>query len=200
MIMDISNLSQLLSFSMKFMPFTLNTPSENSLHYPFTVIIKKTSSKNSESPSKLIRSVLQDTLLVDFDQDIMSKEKWNDSTLFIYIFSIDPKGNMRLIFPNKTTSIFAYPRGLKVPYLALLKHTTPGKYHYFLLATKERINNTAVFNQQGVVTRSETLSDNPLEDLINDSGMEKRGEIKTFNNWLIKRVDVLTSEKTAAIK
>lgn len=180
--------------------FTLNTPSENSLHYPFTVIIKKTSSKNSESPSKLIRTVLQDTLLVDFDQDIMSKEKWNDSTLFIYIFSIDPKGNMRLIFPNKTTSIFAYPRGLKVPYLALLKHTTPGKYHYFLLATKERINNTAVFNQQGVVTRSETLSDNPLEDLINDSGMEKRGEIKTFNNWLIKRVDVLTSEKTAAIK
>jgi hypothetical protein len=175
--------------------FALNTPSENSLHYPFTVIIKKASSKKNESADKLIRTVLQDTLLVNFDQDILSKEKWNDSTLFIYIFSIDPKGNMRLIFPNKTTSIFAYPRGLKAPYLALLKHTTPGKYHYFLLATKDRINNTAVFNQQGVVTRSETLSDNPLEDLINDSGMEKRGEIKTFNNWLIKRVDVLTSEK-----
>lgn len=175
--------------------FTLDAPSENSLHYPFTVVVKKYSDKTSEEKKSLIRTTLQDTLIVNFDQDILSKEKWNDSTLFIYIFSIDPKGNMRLIFPNKTTSIFAYPRGLKVPYLALLKHTTPGKYHYFLLATKERINNTSVFEQQGVVTRSETVSDNPLEDLINDSGMGKRGEIKTFNNWLIKRVDVLTSEK-----
>ncbi len=180
--------------------FTLETPSESSLHYPFTVVIKKSSAQANQSSSKLVRTSLQDTLLLNFDQDILSKEKWNDSTLFIYIFSIDPKGNMRLIFPNKTTSVFAYPRMLKVPYLALLKHTTPGMYHYFLLATKERINNTAVFNQQGVVTRSETAYENPLEALINDSGMEKRGEIKTFNNWLIKRVDVLTVEKSSAIK
>jgi hypothetical protein len=68
------------------------------------------------------------------------------------------------------------------------------------LSCKERIINTDVFNQQGVITRDGEVFDNPLEALINDGGVNGRGNIRTPSNWSLQRVDVLTIDKAAVKK
>jgi len=176
---------------------TLSSPPGNNQHYPFTLQIKDTLTGSMGMPGKMLQTGMTDKeyLRVSFINDAGRKEAWDNNTQFIYVFSIDPKGNMVLIFPNAGTGIFDYPRGNGNPYLASVQHTSPGKYHYFLLTSKDRIINTSVFNQQGVTTRSEIVPANAFEKLVLDQGREQRGEIKMPGDWMIRKVEVYTTDK-----
>ena len=187
---------------------SIETPiKDSSLRFPYSISIKNKTQKNKPDADRKnkMRADMTDLLEISFVEDKYTKMKWDNVRLFIYLFSMDPKGNMNLIYPQPRTSIFNYPwiKGdyFEPTYLATVKHTSPGKYHYFLLACKDPVINRSVFNQHGVKRSGEIVtSDNPLEILMSDSDADQRGAVRTFGNWLLKRVDIITEDKTVAKK
>ncbi len=179
---------------------TLQSPApDGSIAFPFSIKIRNTRGRLvADEKQQPVKVYTGDTLKINFERDHGATS--STDTLFIYVFSIDPKGNMLLLFPWERTSIFNYPNADPNPWLATIRNTTPGVYHFFLLSCKERILNTDVFNQGGVITRAAEFYDNPLEALINDGGAGGRGSARTPANWLLKRVDVLTTEKPVVRK
>lgn len=187
---------------------SIETPvKDSSVRFPYSISIKNITQKNKPVADRKtkVRADMPDLLEIDFVEDKYTKVKWDSTRLFIYLFSMDPKGNMNLIFPQPRTSVFNYPwikgDNFEPSYLATVKHTSPGKYHYFLLACKDPVINRNVFNQQGVKRSGDTVtSNNPLEILMSDSDSDQRGEVRTFGNWLLKRVDIITEDKNSAKK
>jgi len=187
---------------------SIETPvKDSSVRFPYSISIKNSTQKNKALADRKtkMRADMPDLLEIDFVEDKYTKMKWDSTRLFIYLFSMDPKGNMNLIFPQPRTSVFNYPwikgDNFEPSYLATVKHTSPGKYHYFLLACKDPVINRSVFNQHGVKRSGDAMtSDNPLEILMSDSDSDQRGEIRTFGNWLLKRVDIITEDKSQSKK
>ncbi len=188
---------------------SIETPiKDSSLRFPYSISIKNITQKNKPDADRKtkMRADMPDLLEINFVEDKYTKIKWDTTLrLFIYLFSMDPKGNMNLIFPQPRTTVFDYPwikgEHFEPSYLATVKHTSPGKYHYFLLACKDQVINRSVFNQHGVKRSADTItSNNPLEILMSDNDSGQRGEIRTFGNWLLKRVDIITEDKNGTKK
>ncbi len=176
-------------------------PPDNSLRYPYHLTVKNQVSNAKADDRKPGRSGLQDKLDIIIEKDAGSTLK-KDSipSLFIYIMSMDPKGNTYLIYPQPRTSVLTYPNSILYDTssyrLATVRHTTPGRYHYFFLALREQVSNRSIFTKRGVVKGEQPeFSDNPLEALLNEEGTEQRGSIKSFDRWLLKTVDIVTADK-----
>ena len=176
---------------------TLQSPvSETTLNFPYTLRLRNKQKALIADGEQAGSVTVGDTLLLHFEENKNSSATSDGSRLFIYVFSIDPNGNMMLLFPGERTSIFNYPLTSGNTWLATIRNTTPGMYHYFLLSCTDRILNTDVFSQQGVITRAGDYYTNPLEALIHDGGSYGRDVMRTPANWLLKRVDVETVAST----
>ena len=176
-------------------------PPDNALRYPYHLTVRNQASNAKAEGRQPGRSGTQDKLDIIIEKDAGSTVK-KDSipSLFIYIMSMDPKGNTYLIYPQPRTSILTYPNSIlydTTSYrLATVRHTTPGRYHYFFIALREQVSNRGIFTKRGVVKGEQPeFSDNPLEALLNDEGTEQRGSIKSFDRWLLKTVDIITTDK-----
>ncbi len=138
-----------------------------------------------------------DTLSIFFEEDKTGGAGWktNYAKRYIYVFSIDSKGNTNLLFPSiesgnvenrfpvtNSDNTLAEAR----THLADIVVVPPmGADNYFILSTEQAIGNLSVFQQEGVLTRSAVEKGrgeyNPLEDLLFTG-------TKTRNNTLITPV------------
>jgi hypothetical protein len=176
-------------------------PPDKSMTFPYHLAIKNMSSKQKADDQTTGKSGTEDKLNIGIEKDAASTLATDKITpLFIYVMSIDPKGNTYLLYPQPRTSILTYPnsilRDTSFYHLATVRHTNAGTYHYVFIALREPVSNRDIFTRRGVVKGDEPeFSDNPLEALLNEEGAGQRGDIKSFDHWMLKRVDIITDDK-----
>ncbi len=176
-------------------------PPDKTMIFPYHLAIKNISNKQKADDKTTGQSGTQDKLDIGIEKDAGSTLATDKITpLFIYVMSIDPKGNTYLLYPQPRTSILTYPNNILFDtsfyHLATVRHTTPGTYHYVFIALREPVSNRDIFTRRGVVKGDQAeFNDNPLEALLNDEGAGQRGDIKSFDHWLLKRVDIVTEDK-----
>lgn len=145
---------------------------------------------------------VSDTLSIYFEED-SSTGGWrtNYKKRYIYVFSIDSKGAMNLLFPdinsgnieNKFPVTDAFNNAEKRTHIADILITPPvGADNYFMLSSEEAIGNLSVFNQEAVITRGPE-SNNPLEALL-FTGTKTRSEIITPITWGINKIVLRTKD------
>ena len=145
---------------------------------------------------------IADTLSIYFEED-STNGGWrtNYKKRFIYVFSIDSKGGMNLLFPdinsgnieNKFPVTDAFNNAEKRTHIADILITPPvGADNYFMLSSEEAIGNLSIFNQEAVITRGPE-SNNPLEALL-FTGTKTRSEIITPITWGINKIVLRTKD------
>lgn len=148
-----------------------------------------------------------DTLSIFFEED-KAEGGWrsNYAKRYIYVFSIDSKGNTNLLFPSiesgnnenrfpvtNNDNTLAEPR----THLADIVVVPPvGADNYFILSTEQAIGNLAVFQQEGVLTRSGVDKGrgeyNPLEDLLFTGTKTRNSSLITPVTWGITKTVLRT--------
>ncbi len=179
-----------------------SSPADKSLVFPYHLSVKNLGNKQTADDRTMAKSNTDDKLDISIEKDAGSKLSPDSiRPLFIYVMSMDPKGNTYLLYPQPRSSILTYPNSVLRDssntkyHLATVRHTTPGSYHYFFIALREAVSNRDIFTRRGVVKGNEDepeFSDNPLEALLNEAGTGQRGDIKSFDHWLLKTVDIIT--------
>jgi hypothetical protein len=169
-------------------------------NFPFVLeFVKYTSKEPITNPVVKIN----DTLTINFAPDKENILDWDRKKRYIYVFSIDSKGAMSLMYPdpeggsteNMLPAMDDKGNAAK-SYIADILITPPaGSDHYFMLSTDEPIVNLTVFEQGGVLTRSAKGKSSGIEDLIGNTGTKTRGRIITRANWNIQKVILQTKEK-----
>ncbi len=173
--------------------------------FPFKLSFQYYSSKEIIQKD-LVR--IGDTLSIYFEED-KKEGGWrsNFTKRFIYVFSIDSKGKMNLLFP----SLEGGDGENKFPVtndnnnlldsrtnVADIVVTLPaGADNYFMLSTEQKIGDLSKFQQDGVLKRGPTEKGrggyNPLEDLL-FTGTKTRDILITPVTWSIAKTILRTRE------
>ena len=147
-----------------------------------------------------------DTLSLFVDEDKKAGGwKSNYTKRYIYVFSIDSKGSMNLLFPSmaggNTENRFPVTDAMNVAeartHVADFMIAPPmGADNYFLLSSEQAINNLSIFEQDGVLTRGviEIGEHNPLEDVLYTGSKTRSPSIITPVTWSINKKVLRTSE------
>lgn len=147
---------------------------------------------------------LGDTLSFFFSKDSIGGS-WNKKKRYIYVFAIDAKGAMKLLFPKASggnvenrfpvTNAINSPEA-KTHLLDILVRPPIGFDGYFMLTTEEAIGNLSAFQQPGVVSRGPVATElsNPLEALL-FTGAKSRNKVTTPVNWSIDKIILSSTEK-----
>lgn len=178
---------------------TIKSPMEDkSLVFPYRLLIKNLGTKLQADGKNSGKSNTVEKLEIGIQKDPASRlSRDSIHPLFVYVVSMDPKGNTYLLYPQPMTSILNYPNTIlhdtSFYHLATVRHSSPGYYHYFFIALKEPVANRDIFTRHGVLKSAPAaMSDNPLEALLNEQGSEARGEIKSFDHWILQNVEIKT--------
>ena len=150
-----------------------------------------------------------DTLSIYFEEDkINGGWRSNYSKRFIYVFSIDSKGNMNLLFP----SIEGGNGENKFPVTNGDNNLTDSRTHvgdivivppmgadnYFMLSTEQAIGNLSIFQQEGVLKRGIDEKGrgeyNPLEDLLFTGTKARTNSFITPVTWSIHKTVLRTRD------
>ncbi|RYF87897.1 MAG: hypothetical protein EOO03_09640, partial [Chitinophagaceae bacterium] len=149
-----------------------------------------------------------DTLSLFIEEDL-SEGGWksNYSKRYIYVFSIDSKGTMNLLFPSaasgNTENRFPVTDNnnvaeKRVQLADFIVSLPAGADNYFLLSSEQAINNLSIFDQEGVLTRGpkpeETGGHNPLEDVLYTGSKTRSQVIITPVTWGIHKHILRTFE------
>jgi hypothetical protein len=138
---------------------------------------------------------LKDTLSF-FISKIPSGEKWNRKKRYVYVFSIDANGAMKLLFPQASRGNIEnrFPLTDEInnteskSRLFDIRVTPPGGNDvYFLLSTEEPISNLSAFQQPGVISRGPANAPSGIESLL-FTGTRSRNKITTPLTWSIEKL------------
>ncbi len=131
--------------------------------------------------------------------------KSNFAKRYIYVFSIDSKGSMNLLFPNVTSgnteNRFPVTDASNVAesrtHVADFIVAPPmGADNYFMLSSEQAINNLSIFEQEGVLSRGPAPKGdrNPLEDVLYTGSKTRSPSIITPVTWSIHKKVLRTTE------
>ena len=149
-----------------------------------------------------------DTLSMFVEEDT-SEGGWrsNYPKRYIYVFSIDSKGTMNLLFPSVAGGNIEnrFPvtdnnnvAEKRVPVADFVVSLPAGADNYFLLSSEQAINNLSIFEQDGVLKRGpgpgETGPHNPLEDVLYTGSKTRSQTIITPVTWSIYKKVLRTFE------
>jgi hypothetical protein len=133
-----------------------------------------------------------------------SAESWNRKKRYVYVFSIDSKGSMKLLYPNASAGNIEnrYPQtdavnkpDEKSLLFSLLVKPPTGADNYFMLTSEEPVGNLSAFQQPGVISRGPAVKPkNPLEALL-FTGTKSRSQVTTPTTWSIDKIILKSVEK-----
>ena len=149
-----------------------------------------------------------DTLSLFVEEDAKDGGwKSNYTKRYIYVFSIDSKGTMNLLFPSvtggNTENRFPVTDANNVAEKRthvsdFLVSPPTGADNYFLLSTEQAINNLSIFEQEGVLSRSPDTKGrgehNPLEDVLYTGTKTRSPVIITPVTWSIYKKVLRSSD------
>lgn len=163
----------------------------------------------SEKPVAGDQVNVGDTLSIYFEED-KKEGGWrsNYAKRYIYVFSIDSKGNTNLLFPSIESGNVENKFPVTNPDNALTESRTHiadilivpprGSDNYFMLSTEQAIGNLGIFQQEGVLTRSVTERArgdyNPLEELLFTGTKTRNAAFITPVTWSIYKNILRTKE------
>lgn len=163
----------------------------------------------SEKPVTGDQVNVGDTLSIYFEED-KKEGGWrsNYAKRYIYVFSIDSKGNTNLLFPSIESGNVENKFPVTNPDNALTESRTHiadilivppmGSDNYFMLSTEQAIGNLGIFQQEGVLTRSVTERArgdyNPLEELLFTGTKTRNAAFITPVTWSIYKNILRTKE------
>jgi hypothetical protein len=177
----------------------LSSPPAGANKFPFRLSFYH---YNSQTPLETDLVKVNDTLSLYFEMDPKMGD-WNGRKRYLYVFNIDSRGAMSLIFPDIETGNIEnrFPLSLRderleqKTHLADLLITPPsGADHYFILSSEEAIANLSAFEQEGVRTRGPSKTANPLEMMLYPRN-KSRNMVITPANWSIHKTILRASEK-----
>ncbi len=140
-----------------------------------------------------------DTLSIFFEEDTKDGGwRSNYAKRYIYVFSIDSKGTMSLLFPSSesgnTENRFPVTDNNndaeKRTKLADIVIMPPmGADNYFMLSTEQAISNLSIFEQEGVLSRGpgNTGAANPLEQVLYTGSKTRSPGIITPVTWSVSK-------------
>ncbi len=177
----------------------LSSPPGGTSKFPFKLSFQYYTSEKELTSDKVN---VNDTLSIYFQRD-PSMGSWNRRQRYVYVFSIDSKGFMNLLFPNAESGNVEN----RLPYInpdksyeqrshiADILITPPaGADNYFLLSSEEAIGNLSAFQQEGVITRGPVgPASKPLEGLL-FTGTKTRNKVITPVTWSIQKIVLRTFE------
>jgi hypothetical protein len=176
---------------------TLSGPPDDG-SFPFSLHLQNTVTKQIiHSGEKVVNG---DILKLLLETDTANLAEWDGSKRYTYVFSIDSKGEMQLIYPlsgsveNRMPLLSSSGVPLNQMKLGgvLLRVSEPfGIDTYILLTTNEPIPDPGIFNQKGVKTRGEDSSG--IMKLLN-IGSGTRGEPIPISSWGIQKLVLKSKE------
>lgn len=177
---------------------TLPSPPDDG-SFPFNFALRRASTGELITNGGEVK--YEDTLGLVFTLDVVNELYWDRNKRYIYIFSIDNKGEMVRLFPLNITAENVYPIINRQTYeirqnaplgpARLFKITdSTGYMNYIMLTTAEPINNLEIFNQEGVYRAEKERGGEGLESLLNGVGSSTRSELIAPANWSISRISV----------
>lgn len=177
----------------------LTAPGGGKNRFPFKIGFQYYTSGEPLATDKV---KVNDTLSLYFQLDKGNGE-WNRKKRYVYVFSIDSKGAMNLLFPsaesgnveNRLPVMDAEGNPEEKTHIADILITPPaGADNYFMLTSEEAISNLSAFQQDGVLSRGpNSVASNPLESLL-FTGTKSRNMVITPVNWSIYKAILRTSE------
>ena len=167
--------------------------------FPFELTFKKYQSNNIIT-SNVVK--VNDTLTLYFTPNKESTYNWDRKKRYVYVFSIDSKGTMGLLYPsvdggsveNILPAMSEQGNAVETELSSIIITPPSGTDHYFMMTTDEPIVNLSVFEQDGVLSRGNTGASNPVLDLINNTGTKTRSRVLTKLNWGIYKVILQTKD------
>ncbi len=161
--------------------------------FPFSLAIQNYNSGKSPARNQVS---LGDTISFFFKKNI--NESWNRKKRYVYVFSIDAQGAMKLLFPmaakGNVENRLPLTNEMNTPqeksHLADILVKRPlGFDNYFMLTTEEAIDNLSAFQQAGVISRGANISGstNPLQALL-FTGAKSRNKVTTPLTWSIEKL------------
>ncbi|PWJ39316.1 caspase family protein [Sediminitomix flava] len=173
---------------------TLPSPS-NDASFPYSLAIRDVISKKVIKDGNTIEGSVYEFVMM---RDEALFKKWNRRDRFIYIFMMDSNGQMTLVFPRNSsvennTYTLAKSEGGKyleevvIPKSKFRVGPPYGADTFFMLSSKEPLNDPWVLESPAVVTRGGAKVQNPIDILLN-RGVQ-RGDKKASNSsdWYIER-------------
>ncbi len=173
---------------------TLSGPPDDG-SFPFNLRLKNAATNQIIYNNQEVK--MGDILGLVMETDNENVSSWDGSKRYIYVFNIDCKGKMMLLFPLSGSVENRMPRvdddgkpfkEMNLGSKTLFKVTEPlGTDTYIMLAANEPIPNPDVLNQPGVITRGPKPT--AMQDLLN-IGTRTRGELITPSEWGIQKIVV----------
>lgn len=176
---------------------TLEGPPDDG-SYPFNFALRRSNTGELITDGGEIKYL--DTLGLVFTVDMVNEAYWDRNKRYIYIFSVDRRGEMVLLFPQNITGENLYPlvdrttfeirQNAPVGPARLFRNTdSTGVGTYFLLTTATPINDLDIFRQKGIY-EEETRGGNDLENLLKGVSSSTRSELLTPATWSISKITV----------
>ena len=141
-----------------------------------------------------------DTFGLVFTVDEVNEMYWDRNKRYVYVFSIDNKANMKLMFPQSITAENTYPAVDKQTFEIrknaplgpprLFRITGTGTDNYIMLTTSEPINDLEIFSQKGVIDDDGKRGGSPLEMMLRGMNSGTRNELIAPASWSIQRISV----------
>ncbi|MFT3680019.1 MAG: caspase family protein [Ferruginibacter sp.] len=148
-----------------------------------------------------------DTLTISLREDT-SNGGWQTSfkKRYVYVFSIDSRGAMNLLFPstesgnteNRLPVTVSEDSHQQKIVLTDIEITPPaGSDHYFMLSSEQAISDLSVFNQEAVMSRGPNKKNtgdyNPVEAVLY-TGSKTRGQVITPVNWSLYKTELISTK------
>lgn len=177
---------------------TLDGPPDDG-SYPFSFSLRRSNTGELIGDGGEIKYM--DTLGLVFTVDMVNEAYWDRNKRYIYIFSIDQKGEMVLLFPQTITGENTYPvvdrntfeirQNAPIGPARLFRNTdSTGNCNYLMLTSATPINDLDIFRQKGVYREEGTRGGSPLEQLLKGVGASTRSELIAPATWSITRISV----------
>ena len=138
---------------------------------------------------------VRDTLSFFISKDTTA-EKWNRKKRYVYVFSIDAHGAMKLMYPSIArgnvenrfpVTNAANNTETRSKLFDILVKPPAGNDAYFMLSSEEAISNLSAFQQAGVISRGPEKLNNAMESLLY-TGTKSRNRITTPMTWSIEKI------------
>jgi len=177
---------------------TLPSPPDDG-SFPFAFALRRSSTGELITNGQQVK--YHDTLGLVFTLDEINELYWDRNKRYVYVFSIDSKGEMLLLFPRNITGENTYPLINRNTYeirqnaplgaSRLFRITdSTGYLNYIMLTTAEPINNLDIFKQEGVFKQEKERGGTALEKLLGGVGASTRSELIAPASWSITRISV----------
>jgi hypothetical protein len=148
-----------------------------------------------------------DTLTISLKEDTANGGwKTGFKKRYVYVFSIDSRGSMNLLFPSPESGNTENRLPINVSEggrpekaaLADIEITAPaGSDYYFMLSAEQAITDLSVFNQDAVMSRGPDKKNNDgyntMESLLY-TGSKTRGQVITPVNWSLYKTELVSEE------